>query len=227
MYSYYFFPNDTFEVFETQILLLEENFRNASWWSLKGGDFNSKSPEWGKARLYRREIMVDEMVARNDLIVFNRGKDFTFKRGAAGSIIDLIISAPCLASRIGDWSVLKETTLSVTSAWNSAYRNRASQWMRVDAVKEGTPPGTQYNPAGTDYENISKKPGSLMSLIGLSVLGHWKTRCDGRDGKWSQHVIIQCLAGSTGKSRVRCSSGMTSWLPYLMNASQRGRNSSD
>ena len=56
--------------------------------------------------------MVGEMVARNDLIVLNRGKEFTFRRGAWGSIIDLTIAAPRLALRIGDWSVLEETTLS-------------------------------------------------------------------------------------------------------------------
>ena len=46
-------------------------------------------------------VLVDEMVARNDLIILNRGRDFTFIRGARGSIIDLTIAAPSLASRIG------------------------------------------------------------------------------------------------------------------------------
>ena len=35
--------------------------------SLIGGDFNSKSPESGEARLDRRGILVGAMVARNDL----------------------------------------------------------------------------------------------------------------------------------------------------------------
>ena len=38
--------------------------------------------------------MVGEMVARNDLIVLNQGRDFTFRRGAGGSIIDLAFAAP-------------------------------------------------------------------------------------------------------------------------------------
>ena len=91
-------PGDPFDVFETQILLLEENLREAIGRSLIGGDFNSKSPEWGEARLERRGIMVGEMVARNDLIVLNQGKEFTFRRGARGSIIDPTIAAPRLAS---------------------------------------------------------------------------------------------------------------------------------
>ena len=52
------------------------------------------------------------MVARNDLIVLNRGRDLTFRRGAGGSIIDLTIAAPRLTSRIGDWCVLDVITLS-------------------------------------------------------------------------------------------------------------------
>ena len=97
VYSCYFSPNDPFEVFETQILLLEESISEAVGRSLIGGDFNSKSSKWGEARLDRREILVGEMVARNDMTVLNQGKEFTFRRGAGGSIIDLTIAAPCLA----------------------------------------------------------------------------------------------------------------------------------
>ena len=84
VYSCYFSPGDPFDVFETQTLLLEESLREAIGRSLIGGDFNSKSPEWGEARLDRRGILVGEMVSRNDLIVLNQGKEFTFRRGAGG-----------------------------------------------------------------------------------------------------------------------------------------------
>ena len=100
LYSCYFSPNDPFEIFETQILLIEESLKEASGRSLLAGDFNSKSPEWGEARLDRRGILVGEMVARNDLIVLNGGRDLTFRRGAGGSIIDLTIAAPRLASKM-------------------------------------------------------------------------------------------------------------------------------
>ena len=112
MYTCYFSANDPFEIFENQILLLKESLREVSGRSLIAGDFNSKSPEWGEARLDRRGILVGEMVARNDLIVLNRGRELTFRRGAGGSIIDLTIAAPRLASRIGDWCVLELITLS-------------------------------------------------------------------------------------------------------------------
>ena len=104
--SCYFSPNDpfeNFENFETQILLLEESLRENSGGSLIAGDCHSKSPELGEARLDGRGILVGEMVARNNQIVLNRGRDFTFRRGAGGSIIDLTITVPRLATRIGDW----------------------------------------------------------------------------------------------------------------------------
>ena len=47
VYSRYFSPNDPFEIFEIQILLLEESLKEASGRSLITGDFNSMSPEWG------------------------------------------------------------------------------------------------------------------------------------------------------------------------------------
>ena len=49
VYSCYFSPNDPFEVFEIQILLLEESFSKAVGRTLIEGVFNSKSPECGEA----------------------------------------------------------------------------------------------------------------------------------------------------------------------------------
>ena len=62
VYSCYFCPNDPFEIFETQILLLDESLREASGRSLIACDFNSKSSVWGKVLLDRRGIMVGEKV---------------------------------------------------------------------------------------------------------------------------------------------------------------------
>ena len=74
VYSCYFSPNDPFKVFETQILLLEGSLSEAVGRSLIGGDFNSKSPEWGEARLDRWGILVGEMVARTDHDRFKSGQ---------------------------------------------------------------------------------------------------------------------------------------------------------
>ena len=112
VYSCYFSPNNSFEVFETQILLLEESLSEAVGRSPIEGDFNSKSPEWGEARLDRKEILVGKKVAANDQTVLNQGREFTFRRGAGGSKVDLTIAVPRLASRISDWWVLEVITLS-------------------------------------------------------------------------------------------------------------------
>ena len=98
-YSCYFSPGDPLAVFETGRILI-------------AGDFNSKLPEWEETSLDRREILVSEMVSRNDLIVLNRGREMAFRRGAVGLIINLMFTALRLASRIGDWCVLSVTTLS-------------------------------------------------------------------------------------------------------------------
>ena len=45
VYSCYFSPKNPFEVFETQILLVEKSLSEAVGGSLIGGDFDSKSPE--------------------------------------------------------------------------------------------------------------------------------------------------------------------------------------
>ena len=84
VYSCYFSPKNPVEVFETQILLLEESHSEAVVRSLIGGDFNSKSPELGEAHLDRRGVLVSEMVARNYLTVLNRGREFTFRRRREG-----------------------------------------------------------------------------------------------------------------------------------------------
>ena len=61
--------------------------------------------------------MVGEMAARNDLIVLNQGRDFTFKRGAGGgAITDLTFATPRLASRIVDWCVGTESGMPRSAA---------------------------------------------------------------------------------------------------------------
>ena len=80
--------------------------RGSFGWILIADDFNSNSPKWGEARLQKTGMLVSEIVVKNDLIVLNRRHEFTLRRGAVGSIIDITIAAPHLASKIGGWLVL-------------------------------------------------------------------------------------------------------------------------
>ena len=50
VYSCYFSPCDPFDIFESQILALEESLHEAVGQVLIAGNFNSKSPEWGETR---------------------------------------------------------------------------------------------------------------------------------------------------------------------------------
>ena len=47
----------------------------------------------------------------------------------------------------------------------------------IGASKEGAPPGKREDSAGKDFESISKKPGSLMSLVGSALLDRLKLLC--------------------------------------------------
>ena len=46
------------------------------------------------------------------MVAMNNGQVYTFRRGNAGSIIDLIIASSSMASKIDEWRVLEEITLS-------------------------------------------------------------------------------------------------------------------
>ena len=78
------------------------------------------------------------MVARNDLIVLNRGMDFTLRRGA----IDLTIAAPRLASRIGDWCVLEVITLSDHQCIEFSIRERSQP---VNTERDGKVRSPSWN----------------------------------------------------------------------------------
>ena len=56
--------------FENQILRPGESLSQASGRTLIAGDFNSKSLEWGEARLNRR-MLIRKMVSRNEITVLN------------------------------------------------------------------------------------------------------------------------------------------------------------
>ena len=138
---------------EVEILLLEETLREAKGRSLIAGDFNSKSPVWGEARLDRRGILVGEMAARNDLIVLNQGRDFTFRRGAGESIIDLTFAAPRLASGIVDWCVFQVITLSDHQCIEFSIRERSHS---VNSGRGGKGRSPSWNTRRLSIDKLQK-----------------------------------------------------------------------
>ena len=112
VYSCYFSPGDPSEVFEKQILTLEESLSETVGRVLIGGGFNVKSHDWGETQLDWTGILIGEMVARNGLMVLSQGREKRFRQGAGGSIIDLTLAALRLALRRGTWCVLEMIILS-------------------------------------------------------------------------------------------------------------------
>ena len=174
VYSCYFSSNGPFEIFETQILLLEESLKEYSGRSLIAGDFNSKSPEWKEARLDRSGILISEMVARNDLIVLNRGSDFTFRRGAGGSIIDLTIATPRLASRTGDWCVLEVITLSDHQCIEFGIQERSHPVNTGRGSKLRRPSWNTKRLSKDKFREHLEETRLIDEMVGKDLLGRWR-----------------------------------------------------
>ena len=110
--------------------------------------------------------MVGERVAINDMIVFNQGRVYVQRGKGGDQIIDLTITAPRLASRIGDWSVLEGITLISHRCieFSLEQRNQAVERGRNGEVR--SPSWNTNDSTEKDEEHVSKKPGSLISLVG-------------------------------------------------------------
>ena len=170
------------------------------------------------------------MVARNDLIILNRGRDFTFRRGAGGSIIDLTIAAPRLASRIGDWYVLEETTLSDHQCIEFSTREQSHP---VNRGRSGNKKSPSWNTRRLsndkfwkhleetrliDYLGWARSAGSLENTV-RAARSKVVTACDhsmprrghGRTGDsmyWSSDQLsVQCRKCLTARRRFTHSKG--------------------
>ena len=113
--------------------------------------------------------MVSDMVSRNDLIVLNRGRHFTFGRGAGGSIIDLGIFAFRLISRIGDWYVLEVITLGGDQCIKFSIQERSHP---VNAGRGGKESNPSWNTRRLSKEKLRKH---LEETRLIDVLGWAKS----------------------------------------------------
>lgn len=109
VYSCYYSPNDSYDVFLKNLDDLEDSIRKTKGQLLMAGDFNSKSPEWGLNKLGKRGVAVSELMERNGLIVQNQRQTYTFRRGDTGSVVDLTFTNNI---KLHEWIVLEDITLS-------------------------------------------------------------------------------------------------------------------
>lgn len=111
--SVYISPNATREEFLEFLDDLSEEVRRLDGRRvIVCGDFNSKSIAWGSPKTDRRGEMVEEWAAETDMRLVNTGLEPTCVRVQGESYIDLTWASPDLMSKIRNWQVLKQETLS-------------------------------------------------------------------------------------------------------------------
>ena len=132
---------------------------------------------------------------------------------------------PRLASRIGVWSVLEKTTFSDHQCieFNLEQRHQAVDKGRGS---EGRCPSWNSRRFCRERLTVHLETTRLINELGwVEPAGCWRTLCDRRGKMLSQLATTRCPAPSAGKPGARCTGGMTSWPPYVENASKRGGDS--
>lgn len=108
--SCYCSPNCNRETFENWLNELQRVIEETKGQCIAGGDFNSKSPEWGSSHEDRRGQILRKWAASNRLLVLNIGNEPTFTRGQQTSVLDVTFATEATARRCNPWRVLNEET---------------------------------------------------------------------------------------------------------------------
>lgn len=109
----YISPNCDDLEFEEFLDELDETVASCADYNiLLGGDFNAKSTLWGNPRTNSRGDRLSRWSAMRDLTLINSGKNPTCIRPQGTSIIDLTWCSESLRSKISEWCVRDEETLS-------------------------------------------------------------------------------------------------------------------
>jgi len=178
---------------------------------LIAGDFNSKSPEWGESRSDRRGAVISEFVARNDLVILNRGNESTFQRGEAASIIDITIGSAGIARKVNDWVVLEEETLS----------DHRYIWFTI-ALNEGSVCGTtrknKDRPSwNTKKLNVDKARESLVESRLIRDLG-WSKSTESLEEIFRETkriVVDACNASMPKRNAPKCKRQVYWWTSEI------------
>lgn len=112
VYAYYVSPNSTGDEYEQFIQSLDDSITRNPGPTILGGDINGKSLLWGCQKEDARGRVAAEWIESRDLVVANEGNTPTFERCNCSSILDVTLTTPDLASRIHNWRVHEEETVS-------------------------------------------------------------------------------------------------------------------
>lgn len=146
IYSCYWSPNTSLVEFEDFLCRLEIDVRKKTTPVVLGGDFNSKSPEWGSPLEDVRGSRLVELIASLGLQACNTGAP-TFRRNASETHIDVTFA---VANKIKGWEVMQVESLSLHlylkfEITDSQQRgvdclpatNRGWAWRKIDRGKLG------------------------------------------------------------------------------------------
>lgn len=112
IYCCYSSPNIELETFRAEMDKIMNDSRGLSGDSLIIGDLNAKSPQWGSAIWDARGEYLTDWLAQVDMVVHNKGEKPTFVRGNSESFIDVTCSSQNIATKIVNWEVLDDESLS-------------------------------------------------------------------------------------------------------------------
>ena len=112
VYSCYYSPEASLEIFQADFDDLEGSIRQWSRPIIVVGDLNAKSRSWSGGLEDRRGQLLDEMMVSLDLTVINQPGMATFERRASSSVLELTFLRPTLRKHLREWTVLQEESLS-------------------------------------------------------------------------------------------------------------------
>ena len=112
VYSCYYLPNASLEIFQADFDDLKGSIRQWPGLNIVAADFDAKSRSWSGDPEDRRGQLLDEMMVSLDLIVINKLGMATFERRASTSVLDLKFLRPTLRKHLREWMILKEESLS-------------------------------------------------------------------------------------------------------------------
>ena len=112
VYSYYYSPNASLDIFQADLDDLEGSIRQCPGPIIVTGDFHANSRSWSGGPEDRRGQLLDEMKGSLDLIVINQPEMATFQRRSSSSVLDLTFLRPTLRKHLREWTVLEEESLS-------------------------------------------------------------------------------------------------------------------
>lgn len=112
LYSCYWSPNSTIPEYEDFLRRLEASTRRAPGHVIIAGDLNAKHTTWSSPRNDVRGEALADLVLTLDLIVCNTGSVPTREKDGIQSFIDVTLASSGLRTRVSDWSVLREESLS-------------------------------------------------------------------------------------------------------------------